>query len=227
MPPSATSHIRVLIIDDHTVVRTGLRMLIESHPGLMVAGEAKNRRDALAVAAQEHPDIILLDLNLSGESGLDIISELLTTAEGARILVLTGVRDLEAHQQAVRLGAMGVVLKDQPAEVLLKAIKKVHAGEVWIDRVMMASLLSDLSRGWATPTADPEAAKLATLTEREREVIHLVSEGLKNKRIAERLFISETTIRHHLTSIFSKLGVADRLELVIYAYRYSLAKPLR
>ncbi len=227
MPPSATSRIRVLIVDDHAVVRAGLRMLIESHPGLIVAGEAKNRYDALAVAAHEHPDIILLDLNLSGESGLDIIPELLAIANGTRILVLTGVRDLEAHQQAVRLGAMGVVLKDQPAEVMLKAIAKVHAGEVWIDRAMMASVLSDLSRGRAAPAADPEAAKLATLTEREREVTRLISKGLKNRQIAERLFISETTVRHHLTSIFSKLGVSDRLELVIYAYRYSLAKPPR
>ncbi len=227
MLPSATNRIRVLIVDDHAVVRAGLRMLIESQPGLMVVGEAKNRAEALTVAAREHPDVVLLDLNLNGESGLDLIPELLTAADGARVLLLTGMRDPEAHQRAVRLGAVGVVLKDQTAEVVVKAIEKVHDGEVWIDRAMMASVLNDLSRGRAAQETNPEVAKIAALTEREREVIRLIGEGLKNKQIADRLYISETTVRHHLTSIFSKLGVSDRLELVIYAYRYGLAKPPR
>lgn len=227
MLPSATNGIRVLIIDDHAVVRAGLRLLIESQPGLMVVGDAKNRAEALALAAQEHPDIILLDLNLNGESGLDLIPELLTTTHGVRVLLLTGMRDPEAHQRAVRLGAMGVVMKDQTAEVVVKAIEKVHAGEVWLDRAMMANVLTDLARGRAAQETDPEAAKIAALTEREREVIRLIGEGLKNRQIADRLYISETTVRHHLTSIFSKLRVADRLELVIYAYRYGLAKPPR
>jgi two-component system nitrate/nitrite response regulator NarL len=225
MVPSVSYSIRVLIIDDHAVVRAGLRLLLENQPGLLVVGEAKNGTEALAIAAQEHPDIMLLDLNLPGESGLDLIPELLHAAERGRVLVLTGMRDPEVHQQAVRRGAMGVVLKDHSAEVVIKAIAKVHVGEVWIDRAMMASVLTDLSQGRAAPALDPAVTKIALLTAREREVIHLIGVGLKNKQIAERLYISETTVRHHLTSIFSKLGVADRLELVIYAYRYGLAKP--
>jgi DNA-binding NarL/FixJ family response regulator len=120
---------------------------------------------------------------------------------------------------------MGVVLKEKAAETLLRAIERVHAGEVWLERAMMASVLSQMTRASQQP--DPEAAKIATLTTREREVIALIGEGLRNRQIAERLFISETTVRHHLTSIFAKLEVADRLELVIYAFRHALVRPPR
>ncbi|HSQ21059.1 MAG TPA: response regulator transcription factor, partial [Blastocatellia bacterium] len=134
MPGSESQPIKVLVIDDHVIVRAGLRMLIDNHDGMIVVGEAGNRVDALDAAAREQPDIILLDLDIGGESGLDFLRELITTAPGARILVLTGVRDPEAHRRAVHLGAMGLVLKDKAAEVLIKAIEKVHAGEVWLDR---------------------------------------------------------------------------------------------
>ena len=223
MPTATAPPIRVLLVDDHAVVRTGLRLLIESRPGLQVVGEAATRPAALTAAAREHPDLILLDLDLGGSSGLDFLPELLAAAPAARVLILTGLRDAEVHRRAVRLGAMGVVVKDKAAEVLLQAIEKVHAGEVWLERTMMAATLRELTRrGTATPH-DPEAAKIATLTAREREVIALVGTGLKNRQIAQRLFISETTVRHHLTAVFAKLGVADRLELVIYAYRHGLA----
>ncbi|MCZ7572244.1 MAG: response regulator transcription factor [Ardenticatenaceae bacterium] len=224
MSDSFSNHvIRVLIVDDHAVVRTGLRMLIETRPGLVVVGEAGNRADALAAAARQHPGIILLDLDLGAENGLDFLPELLSTAGESRVIVLTGLRDTEVHHRAVHLGAMGLVLKEQAAEVLLKAIEKVYAGETWLDRTMTASVLAQLARAREARAADPEAAKIATLTEREREVVALVGEGLKNRQIAERLSISETTVRHHLTSIFSKLEVSDRLELLIYAYRHDLA----
>jgi two-component system nitrate/nitrite response regulator NarL len=221
--PIASDHIRVLLIDTHAVVRTGLRLLLERQPNMLVVGEAKPGAEALAVAVEEHPDIILLSLNRHDGSGLDLIPGLLRAAKEARVLVLTGMRDPQLHQQAVCLGAMGVVLKEHSAEVVIKAIEKVHAGEVWIDRTVMASVLTNLARGQAVQAVDPATAKIAALTEREREVIRLIGEGLKNKQIAERLYISETTVRHHLTAIFSKLSVADRLELVIYAYRYGLA----
>jgi DNA-binding NarL/FixJ family response regulator len=219
--------IRVLLVDDHAVVRAGLRMLIESQPGLSVVGEAAKRADALAIAAREHPNIILLDLDLGGDSGLDLLPDLLTTATQSRVILLTGMRDPQAHHRAVLLGAMGVVLKEQAAEVVVKAIEKVHAGEVWLDRSMTARVLAEMSRTRTAKETDPEAIKIASLTEREREVIPLIGEGLKNKQIGDRLCISEATVRHHLTSIFSKLGVSDRLELVIYVYRYGLAKPPR
>lgn len=213
--------IRILLVDDHVVVRAGLRMLIETQPGLQVVGEAGNRTDALAVAAREQPDIILLDLDLGGDIALDCIPALLAVAKQARMVILTGVYDAELHRRAVHLGAVGLVLKDKAAEVLLKAIEKVHAGEVWLERAMTASVLNEMTRG-QDQQANPEAVKIATLTAREREVVALIGEGLKNQQIAKRLFIGETTVRHHLTSIFAKLGVSDRLELVIYAYRHGL-----
>jgi DNA-binding NarL/FixJ family response regulator len=187
-------------------------------------GEAANCTDALAAAAGKQPDIILLDLDLGEESGLDCLPELLTVTSGARVLVLTGVRDSQLHRRAVHLGALGVVLKEKAAEVLLLAIAKVQAGEVWLEGTMIASVLGDLTRPREVQSSNPKMANIASLTGREREVIALIGQGLRNRQIAERLFISETTVRHHLTSIFAKLGVADRLELVIYAYRHGLSE---
>jgi DNA-binding NarL/FixJ family response regulator len=149
--------------------------------------------------------------------------ELREAANNARVLILTGMSDTESHRRAIRLGAMGVVLKGQPAEVLIKAIKKVYAGEVWVDRATMGSVLHEMTRKNVIQR-DPDQDKIKTLTDREHQVIALIAEGLKNKQIATRLFISETTVTHHLSSIFSKLEVSDRLELVIYAFGHNLAR---
>lgn len=226
MPPSNTKPIRVLLVEDHAIVRAGLRMLIESRAGIEVVGEASTLAESVPLAAGEQPDIILLDLDMGGQSSLDVLPELLAAGSG-RVIILTGVRDSEAHRRAVRLGAVGLVLKEHASEVLLKAIEKVHAGEVWLDRSMMASVLTGLSPSQQQAPPDPEAARIGTLTARERQVIALVGEGLKNRQIGGRLFISESTVRHHLTSIFDKLGVSDRFELIIYAYRHGLATPPR
>ena len=212
-----------MIVDDHSVIRSGLRMLIEQDQTMTVVAMTGTASEALSLAAREQPDIIVLDLMLGDEDGLDFLPQLCKTSPNSRVLILTGVQGTDAHRMAIRRGAMGIVLKQQAADLLLKAIRKVHAGEVWIDRSMMSSVLSDV-RNERHEEADPEAGKITSLTPREREVIALVSEGLKNKLIGERLFISETTVTHHLSSIFSKLDVADRLELIIYAFRHGLAK---
>ncbi len=225
-PPHADV-IRILLVDDHTIVRSGLRMLIGSEPGLEVVGEADGRASALDSSARLQPDIILLDLDLGGESSLDFLPDLLANVPQARVILLTGTRNPDEHVRAVRLGAMGVVLKEQAAEVLIRAIQKVHAGEAWLDPTLTARLLTGMAPGRGARQVDPEAIKIAALTDREREVIALICEGLQNKTIGQRLFISETTVRHHLTSIFSKLGLENRLELVIYAYRHGLAQPPR
>jgi DNA-binding NarL/FixJ family response regulator len=212
----------VLLIDDHALIRTALRMFLESQPGLAVVGEASDPKDALAIALHAHPDIILLDIDLGNSDGLDLLPHLHTAAPEARVLVLTGVRDVEMHRRAVRLGAVGIVGKERAAAVLLEAIAKVHAGEVWLDRTLIASVLSEMTQGAKAKPADPETLKIAALTAREREVIALVGQGCKNKQIADRLCISEATVRHHLTSIYAKLSVDDRLEMTIYAYRHGL-----
>jgi DNA-binding NarL/FixJ family response regulator len=209
--------IRLFIIDDHVIVRVGLSMLLEGDPRTEVVAQASNAREALDSAAP--CDVILLDLDLGADNGLDLIAPLLAKHAGARILVLTGMRDSQIQRKAIELGAMGIVLKEHACEALIKAVECVHRGELWMDRAMTAHVISGLRSG---EKADPEAAKIETLTERERKVVTLIGEGLKNKEIAARLFLSETTVRHHLTSIFSKLEVSDRLELVIYAYRHKL-----
>jgi DNA-binding NarL/FixJ family response regulator len=190
---------------------------------MAVVGQAVNRTEALA-AARTRPDIILLDLDLGNENSLDFLPDLLKVGEGARVIVLTGLPDPDVHLRAVRLGAMGVVLKVESPSLLLKAIRKVHAGEVWLNRSMVATVMTEFLQAPAAKKADPEADKIAGLTVRELEVIGLVGEGRRNKQIGERLFISEKTVRHYLTSIFDKLGVSDRLELMIYAYQHGLAK---
>jgi two-component system, NarL family, nitrate/nitrite response regulator NarL len=217
--------IRVLIVDDHGIMRAGLRMLLESQPEVTVVGEAATCADALALATCTQPNIIILDLDLGGENAIESIPTLLRTAPETRILVLTGVRDPEIHRQAIRQGALGLVFKEKAVETLLQAITRVRAGEVWLEPTMIARVLGDLTRPQPSPPTSPETAKIARLTEREREVITLVGEGLRNRHIAERLCISEATVRHHLTAIFAKLDVSDRFELAIYAYQHGLAKP--
>lgn len=134
---STSLPITVLIVDDHAVVRAGLRMLIDQDPGMKVTGVAGNRAEALDAAASTQPDVIILDIVLGDEDGLSFLPELRQVARNARVLVLTGLRSSESQRQAMRAGAMGVVLKDHAAEVLIKAIEKVHSGEVWLDRLMM------------------------------------------------------------------------------------------
>jgi DNA-binding NarL/FixJ family response regulator len=153
----------------------------------------------------------------------DSIPTLLTAVPGTRIVILTGVRNPEIHCRAVALGALGLVPKEKAAVDLLQAIRTVCAGEAWLAPTLVASVLRTISHSGGGLPVDREALKIATLSEREREVIALVGKGLRNKQIADQLCISETTVRHHLTAIFAKLAVADRLTLVIYAYRHGLA----
>ena len=215
--------IRILIIDDQLIVREGLRMLIENHPGTKVVAMAGTRSEALDIIAREPTDLIILNLELEGNSALSFIPQLREAAKDARILVLTGQRDSATHQKAAQHGAMGVVLKEDAADLLLKAIEKVYKGEAWLDRLTLGNLLWELSSR-DKESLDPQRKRISSLTERERQVIALITEGLKNRQIAERLFISPTTVTHHLSSIYSKLGVTDRLELVVYAFANKLAK---
>lgn len=221
MSTPAPAPIRILIVDDHAVVRTGLRMLLDQNPIMKVVGVAGNRSEAVSAAATQQPDIIILDIVLGNEDGLSLLPELRKVAVNSRVLILTGLRSSESQRKAMRAGAMGIVLKEHAAEVLIKAINKVHEGEVWLDRLLIGKVLQEYVE---EKQSDPEKEKIDRLTEREKEVVSLIGEGLKNKQIANRLFISETTVTHHLSSVFSKLEVSDRLELIIYALRHGLAK---
>ncbi len=220
--------VRVLIVDDHKAILWAIKMLIEGQrPWMEVAGTAADRAGALAAARASCPDVILLDLELGEDNGLDLLPELLgLSCEQTRVIVLTGSRDTGLHDRAVRLGARGVLLKEEPVEDILKAIDKVMRGELWLDRATAARIFAEFSgrgRGAGRQAVDPEAEKVATLTPREREIVALVGEGLKNEQIAGRLYVSEKTVRNNLTVIYDKLGVTSRLELILFAQRSGLA----
>lgn len=241
--------IRILLIDDQTIVREGLRMLLDSQSGMTVVGEASDPLEATSLAQREQPDLIILDLDLGNASGLDCLEKLNSVASKSKVLVLTGLSDLNQHLLAISTGAVGVVNKLEASEALIKAIRKVHSGEAWLDDTLTARLLEEFwslqksrnsPRAYSFPRSEnqfaevphsaetqvppEENAKIALLTEREKEVVVLIGEGLRNQQIADRLSISIITVRHHLSSIFSKLSVSDRFELAIYAYRHGLAK---
>ena len=219
-PPAATpAPIRVLLVDDYLAVREGLRLLLERHDDITVVGEAATSRDAIALAKREQPSVALLELDLANDEAMDLIPALTAASLHIRVLVLTRVRDLEQHRRAIRAGASGVVSKRQNSNVLVKAIRRVHAGEVWADRETTATVLRELQQG-AAPS--PEAKRIATLTARERDIVKLVAQGHGTQKIAAMLFISDKTVRNHLGSIYDKLKVSERLELALYAAKHGL-----
>jgi two-component system, NarL family, nitrate/nitrite response regulator NarL len=219
--------IRLVILDAYTLVRKSLRLLLENQPGLIVVGEAGDSIQGLKVVADQKPDIILLKLNPAGEPGLDVISKLIETWKQARIILMTTTEDLQVCLQAIQEGVLGVVSMLQSPEVLGKAIEKVNAGEVWIERSMVARLLTTTDIIHRSLAVNPEADRIQQLSNREREVVQLISRGLKNQQIANQLCISATTVGHHLTSIYSKLEVSDRLELLIFAHHKGLVTELK
>jgi len=219
--------IRVLLIDDHRSILWGLERLMESaKPPMKVVGSATHCAAALEQLEQAAPDVILLDLDLGKESGLDAIPQLVARS-AAKILLLTGVRDKAQHDKAVLAGARGVVEKEAPAETILAAIAKVHAGELWLDRAAAGRIFVEFSRRGTVQKPDPEQQKIDSLTEREREIVAVsaANAGANAKAIAEKLHISEHTLRNHLTSIYDKLGVDSRLALFAYAHKHRLAGP--
>jgi len=214
--PPAT---RILIVDDHEIFREGVRMLLERDSQVAVIAEAADAQQALALAQSEQPDIILLDVDLAGFDALDLVELLQAAAPEARIILLTGMQGAELQARALRLGVRGFVQKEQSAELLLRAIRKVRGGELWFDRGTVATAMTRLLRG------DPEeGAPTASFTRRELEIVRLIGEGMTNDEIAEQLDISEKTVRNYLTVVFEKAGVKDRLHLAIYSYRNGIAR---
>ena len=219
--------IRILLVDDHRCMLWGLDRLIASeHPQMTIAGKASTRDEIFAALQAGGVDLILLDLDLNGDNSLDFIDRI-QAASPARILVLTGLRDPAVHERAMLAGARGVVLKDVPADVILRAIRRVHAGEVWIDRGTVTRLIDRAAGRADAAPADPAAARIATLTLKEREIVVAMAAqpGSPNKRLADRLCISEHTLRNHLTTIFDKLAVRNRFELTMFALDHRITSP--
>jgi DNA-binding NarL/FixJ family response regulator len=220
--------IRVMIIDDHPTMLWGLSQLINGESQRMqVIGTARNAQEANAHIQNSIPDVVLLDLDLDGDSGLDLLPTLLANP-ATRVLVLTGERQQTVLDQAVQKGARGILRKDASAEQVLKAIEKIHQGEIWLDRSTLGRVLTELMEPATPQRADPDAEMRASLTGRERNIIQMVVEGqgATNKVLAGKLFISEHTLRNHLTSIYNKLDLANRLELYVYALKHQLGSEL-
>lgn len=221
---SNAAPIRVMLVDDHATLLWGLRKLIEgAAPEMELVATAADPDQALVEAARTRPDIVLLDLDLEGRSSLEILPDLLT-GRAARVIILSGNRDEALLGQAMRLGARGVVGKDAEAEVVLAAVRKVHSGEMWMSQTMMTAMLGAFINPAATAPRNIETDKIATLTLKERKIVHAVvhSNGAGNKELAQQLFIAEPTLRNYLTSIYQKLDVANRLELYVYATKHRL-----
>lgn len=225
MSESTENPIRILLVDDHQSFLWGLVKLIESDgPGMKVIGTAPDMHEAIVIAEREQPDVILLDIDLNGVSSLESMSALLKITKSS-VLMLTGLRDIEIRDRAMLSGARGVVLKEAPAELILKAIKCVNRGEIWLDRVSTGRIFTKLLNP-LVGEASPEAARIGSLTPREREIIDvIITHGRStNKEIAGHLNMSEHTLRNHLSSIYSKLEVENRLELAMYALKHGLGK---
>lgn len=225
---SDTNHpIGVMLVDDHRTMVWGLSRLIDGEqPRMQVVGTACDCDTALADAGRLLPDVILLDLDMGGRSGLDILPGLLAN-QVSRALILTAEREQKVLDQAVLRGARGVVRKDASATDVLRAIEKVYGGEYWLDRQAMARVFNELMQSCRAPLPASEDTTPTALTPTERKIVQAVVEGCgaPNKVLAERLFITEHTLRNHLSTIYQKLGVANRLELYVHAVRERAVRP--
>jgi two-component system, NarL family, nitrate/nitrite response regulator NarL len=221
-PPSEP--IRVAIADDHPILREGLRRLLEDDGGFEVVGQAQDGIEAVRLAREVKPDVLLLDLAMPRASGLDALRELSASVGGPRVLLLTVAIDDVQVLEALELGARGVVLKEAATELLFKAIRSVVAGQYWVGRDIVTDIVRHL-RERAAAVARRRPSPAERLTAREREIVAAVAAGESNRQVAARLGLAEDTVKHHITNIFDKLGVSNRAEMAAYAASHGLAEP--
>lgn len=219
-PRDKVKKIRILIADDHPIFRDGLRKLLSLEEDFQVIGEAEDGKEAVDMVQKLTPDILLLDLKMPNLSGIGALEALGDRFKSTRVIVLTASEDEAAVVQAMRMGTAGIVLKQTATDLLIKSIRKVYDGEIWLDSRMTTAVMKEFSQ--PAPIREPIKTVLST---REREVVALVCQGFRNKEIAEKMFISEQTVKNHLHNIFDKLGVSDRLELALFAIHKKLNDP--
>jgi len=213
-----TVPIRVVLVDDQALFRAGIRMVVDSQPDLEVVGEAGDGAEALEVVRAQKPDVVLMDIRMPVMDGLTATAELLRDPDAPKVVMLTTFDLDEAAARAIRGGASGFLLKDADPEFLLAAIRTVHAGS----SVIAAAATRELFAHFSQPAAQPVPSEFAALTEREREIFALAARGLSNAEIAAREFLSEATVKTHISRILTKLALRDRVQLVVFAFEHGL-----
>jgi DNA-binding NarL/FixJ family response regulator len=209
---------RILLVDDHEVVRLGLRALLERHNQFEVVAEAGTARDAIELVAQYSPDVVVMDIRLPGGSGIEACEEISEKYPDTKVIMLTSYAEDEMLFSAIRAGASGYVLKQIEGEGLVRAIEAVGRGEALLDPAVTQRIFQEVRKA----AKDEEASAFAALTQQEKHVLMLVSEGKTNREIAKALFLGEGTVRNYVSSILSKLGVSNRAEAAAYAVEHNL-----
>lgn len=213
---------RILVVDDHEVVRLGLRALLDHHAQFEVVGEAANAKEALEQVARLHPDIVLMDIRLPGTSGIEACEDITAHFTGTRVVMLTSYAEDEMLFSAIRAGASGYILKQIGGDDLIRALESVGRGEALLDPAVTQRVFQEVRRA----VKEEEASAFVNLSQQERHVLLLVSEGRTNREIAKALFLGEGTVRNYVSSILSKLGVSNRAEAAAYAVEHNLKEYL-
>jgi two-component system, NarL family, response regulator DevR len=213
---------RILLVDDHEVVRLGLKALLEHHTQFEVVGEASSAKEALEQVGRLHPDIVLMDIRLPGTSGIEACEEVIKQYPDTRVVMLTSYAEDEMLFSAIRAGASGYILKQIGGEDLVRALEAVGRGEALLDPAVTQRVFQEVRRA----VKEEEASAFANLSQQERHVLMLVSEGKTNREIAKALFLGEGTVRNYVSSILSKLGVSNRAEAAAYAVEHNLKEYL-
>ena len=215
--------IRVLVVDDQALVRGGFRLILDSQPDLEVVGEGDNGRQALALARELRPDVVLMDVRMPGMDGLEATRQLLSRRDAPRVLMLTTFDLDEYVYDALRAGASGFLLKDVRPEQLVDAVRVVASGETLLAPTITRRLVEQYVRRARPGTTTP--AGMLSLTERELEVLRLIARGCSNAEIAGELYLSQATVKSHVTRVFAKLSLRDRAQAVVMAYESGLVEP--
>jgi DNA-binding NarL/FixJ family response regulator len=219
---SADSRIKLIIVDDHTLFREGIKKILALEKDIEIVGEAFDGEEVISVLNHCQPDIMLLDIKMERVNGLQVLPRIVEQFPLLKVIILTAQVTSAESVKAIRDGARGIILKHAASEFLIKGIRKVAEGELWADSSTMTQVVDSLSRKYRVDRSPEKGRK--ELSEREIEVVTLVASGHRNKEIANKLFISEQTVKTHLSNIFQKLEVNDRLELALYAMRNGLVE---